>query len=40
MFRVKNLTDKRYASWGNPGHTDRIILGASRSYEPGALFRW
>jgi iron complex outermembrane recepter protein len=40
MFRVKNLTDRRYASWGDPGYTDQIILGAPRSYEVGASFKW
>ena len=38
--RVKNLTDRRYASWGDPGYTDQIILGAPRSYEVGASFKW
>ncbi|MGH6712718.1 MAG: TonB-dependent receptor domain-containing protein, partial [Bradyrhizobium sp.] len=39
-FRVKNLTDKRYAAWGDPGYTDQIILGAPRSYEVAASFKW
>ena len=39
-FRVRNLTDKRYALWGDPGYTDQIILGAPRSYEVSASFRW
>ena len=39
-FRVKNLTDKRYAQWGDPGYTDQIILGAPRSYEVAASFKW
>jgi len=39
-FRVKNLTDKRYAAWGDPGYTDQIILGAPRSYEMAASFKW
>ena len=39
-FRVRNLTDKRYASWGDPGYTDQIILGAPRSYEVAASFKW
>jgi iron complex outermembrane receptor protein len=39
-FRVRNLTDKRYAAWGDPGYTDQVILGAPRSYEVAASFRW
>jgi iron complex outermembrane receptor protein len=39
-FRVKNLTDRRYAAWGDPGYTDQIILGAPRSYELAASFKW
>jgi iron complex outermembrane receptor protein len=39
-FRVKNLTNKLYASWGDPGYPDQIILGAPRSYEVAASFKW
>jgi iron complex outermembrane receptor protein len=39
-FRVKNLTNKLYAAWGDPGYTDQIILGAPRSYEIAASFKW
>jgi iron complex outermembrane receptor protein len=39
-FRVKNLTNKLYAAWGDPGYTDQIILGAPRSYEMAASFKW
>jgi iron complex outermembrane receptor protein len=39
-FRVRNLTDKRYAAWGDPGYTDQIILGAPRSYEVSASFKF
>lgn len=39
-FRVKNLSNKLYASWGDPGYTDQIILGAPRSYEVAASFKW
>ncbi len=39
-FRVKNLTNKLYASWGDPGYTDQVILGAPRSYEVAASFKW
>jgi iron complex outermembrane receptor protein len=39
-FRVRNLTNKLYAAWGDPGYTDQIILGAPRSYEIAASFKW
>lgn len=39
-FRVRNLTDKQYASWGDPTYNDQIILGAPRSYEVAASFKW
>jgi iron complex outermembrane receptor protein len=39
-FRVRNLTNKHYAAWGDPGYPDQIILGASRSYEIAASFKW
>jgi iron complex outermembrane recepter protein len=39
-FRVKNLTNKLYAAWGDPGYPDQIILGAPRSYEVAASFKW
>jgi iron complex outermembrane receptor protein len=39
-FRVKNLTNKLYAAWGDPGYTDQVILGAPRSYEVAASFKW
>jgi iron complex outermembrane receptor protein len=39
-FRVRNLTNKLYAAWGDPGYTDQIILGAPRSYEVAAAFKW
>jgi iron complex outermembrane recepter protein len=39
-FRVKNLTNKLYAAWGDPGYTDHVILGAPRSYEVAASFKW
>src|SRR4030095_14606881 len=31
--RVRNLTDKKYAVWGDPFYPDQILLGAPRSYE-------
>jgi iron complex outermembrane recepter protein len=39
-FRVRNLTNKLYAAWGDPGYPDQIILGAPRSYELTASFKW
>ncbi len=39
-FRVRNLTNKLYAAWGDPGYNDQIILGAPRSYEVAASFKW
>ena len=39
-FRVRNLTNRQYAAWGDPGYTDQIILGAPRSYEVAASFKW
>jgi iron complex outermembrane receptor protein len=39
-FRVRNLTDKRYAAWGDPGYPDQVILGAPRSYEVSANFKF
>ncbi|MEH2548618.1 hypothetical protein V1283_005263 [Bradyrhizobium sp. AZCC 2262] len=39
-FRAKSLTNKLYAAWGDPGYTDRIILGAPRSYQVAASFKW
>ena len=39
-FRVRNLTDKKYAIWSDPGYPDQILLGAQRSYELSALFKF
>jgi iron complex outermembrane recepter protein len=39
-FRVRNLTDKRYAIWGDPFYPDQILLGAPRTYEMSAAFKW
>ena len=39
-FRVRNLTDKRYAIWGDPFYPDQIFLGAPRTYEVAAAFKW
>jgi iron complex outermembrane receptor protein len=39
-FRVRNLTDKKYAIWSDPGYPDQILLGAPRSYEISAAFKF
>jgi iron complex outermembrane receptor protein len=39
-FRVRNLTDKKYAAWSDPGYPDQVILGATRSYEVAASFKF
>ena len=39
-FRVRNFTDKHYAIWGDPFYPDQILLGAPRTYEISAAFKW
>ncbi|MGY8668635.1 TonB-dependent receptor [Bradyrhizobium sp. UFLA05-109] len=39
-FRVRNITDKRYAIWGDPFYLDQVLLGAPRTYEISAAFKW
>jgi iron complex outermembrane receptor protein len=39
-FRVRNLTDKTYAVWADPGYPDQILLGAPRSYEVSAALKF
>ena len=39
-LRVRNLTDKKYATWGDPFYPDQILLGAPRSYEISAALRF
>lgn len=39
-FRVRNFMDKRYAIWGDPFYPDQILLGAPRTYEISAAFKW
>jgi iron complex outermembrane recepter protein len=39
-FRVKNITDKVYAAWADPGYQDQIYLGAPRTYEVAMSFKW
>jgi iron complex outermembrane receptor protein len=39
-LRVRNLTNERYAIWGDPFYPDQIVLGAPRSYELSAALRF
>jgi len=39
-FRVRNLFDRRYAVWGDPFYPDQILLGAPRTFELAAVFKW
>ncbi|MGY3551686.1 iron complex outermembrane receptor protein [Bradyrhizobium sp. USDA 4472] len=38
--RVRNFTDRRYAIWGDPFYPDQVLLGAPRTYEISAAFKW
>jgi iron complex outermembrane receptor protein len=39
-FRVRNLTDEKYAVWGDPFYPDQILLGTPRSYEISAAVKF
>jgi iron complex outermembrane receptor protein len=39
-FRVRNLTDTKYAAWADPFYPDQILLGAPRSFEVSAAFKF
>lgn len=39
-FRGRNLTNKLYAQWGDPGYTDQVMLGMPRSYEMALSLKW
>ena len=39
-FRVRNITDRVYAAFSDPGYQDQIYLGAPRTYEIATSFRW
>jgi iron complex outermembrane receptor protein len=39
-FRVRNVTDRVYAAYSDPGYQDQIYLGAPRTYEVATSFRW
>jgi iron complex outermembrane receptor protein len=39
-FRIRNLTNAVYAAFSDPGYQDQIYLGAPRTYEVSASFKW
>ena len=39
-FRVRNLTDEKYAVWGSAFYPNQILLGAPRTYEVAAHFKF
>jgi iron complex outermembrane receptor protein len=39
-FRVRNLTDRKYAIWGDPFYPDQILLGAPRSLELSIAYKF
>jgi iron complex outermembrane recepter protein len=39
-FRVRNLANRVYAAFSDPGYPDQIYLGEPRTYEIGAHFKW
>jgi iron complex outermembrane recepter protein len=39
-FRVRNLTNKLYAAFDDPGYQDQVYLGAPRTYEMALSFKW
>ena len=39
-FRVRNITNEKYAIWADPGYADQILLAAPRSYELSAAMRF
>ena len=39
-FRVRNITDKKYALWTDPGYPDQVLLGAPRSFEVAAVMKF
>jgi iron complex outermembrane receptor protein len=39
-LRVRNLTNRVYAAWSDPGYPDQVYLGAPRSVEGGVLFKF
>ena len=39
-FRVRNVTNEKYAIWSDPFYPDQILLGAPRSYELSASMKF
>jgi iron complex outermembrane receptor protein len=39
-FRVRNIADRVYAAFSDPGLPDQVYLGAPRTYEVSTAFRW
>jgi iron complex outermembrane recepter protein len=39
-FRARNLTNRTYAQWADPGYPDQIYLGAPRSFDVGLSFKF
>jgi iron complex outermembrane recepter protein len=39
-FRVRNVTDKVYATWSDTTYPDQVLLGAPRTYEIAASAKW
>jgi len=39
-FRVRNLTNKIYAAFSDPGYPDQVYLGAPRTYEVSLAFKF
>jgi iron complex outermembrane recepter protein len=39
-FRVRNITNKVYADFTDPGTPNQVYLGAPRSYEAALSFKW
>jgi iron complex outermembrane receptor protein len=39
-FRVRNLTNRAYAAFSDPGYPDQVYLGAPRTYEVSLAFKF
>jgi iron complex outermembrane recepter protein len=39
-FRVRNVANKVYVAWSDPGYPDQVLLGAPRTYELSASAKW
>jgi iron complex outermembrane receptor protein len=39
-FRVRNVTNAVYAAFSDPGYQDQFYLGAPRTYEVSASYKW